>query len=411
MAETMITERFEFKTNILTAYGGNEQRRKLRVIPRHYLSYDYKAMDCFQAQWIRGNMRVRQSDVIYLPMWHNPIRLSQDYIENTRYLYIGPTYMLSLHRCNTILIFKHDNYTLENISKVIESYGDSYIYLKKPLSLDTVLSKKTAVIYPVIECSVQPNSTVDYIYTNGTNTTLNFEDILYTPDIDVPQKYLDNYETYDSYNKFNLPITYNGVELFLNTPQWVDDTDNTLSVDKNAVKLDNDLGVFKYDVKNTKSYDKVGYNIYLQNKKEINNFIRFMNKTSGRFKSFYMPSWVNDFQICKDIQINTNYIYTKFSLLYKYYATNSRAKKLVIFKKDRTVKIITIFSYTTETINNVMYGKLLLSEPFNENLAISNIRMISYLNRVRFDSDSFTFNYETPVVAQVQLAFKEVDDI
>ena len=39
-----ITESWEFKTDILTAYNGTEQRICTRKYPRHFLSYDYDAM-------------------------------------------------------------------------------------------------------------------------------------------------------------------------------------------------------------------------------------------------------------------------------------------------------------------------------------------------------------------------------
>ena len=45
MADTKITERYEFKTDIITAWDGHEQRIKTRQLPRHFLTYDYSAMN------------------------------------------------------------------------------------------------------------------------------------------------------------------------------------------------------------------------------------------------------------------------------------------------------------------------------------------------------------------------------
>ena len=53
-----ITESWEFKTDILTAYDGTEQRICTRKYPRHFLSYDYDAMNQFQSQMLRAQVRV-----------------------------------------------------------------------------------------------------------------------------------------------------------------------------------------------------------------------------------------------------------------------------------------------------------------------------------------------------------------
>ena len=63
-----ITESWEFKTDILTAYDGTEQRICTRKCPRHFLSYDYDAMNQFQSQMLRAQVRVKQDVPYYIPM-------------------------------------------------------------------------------------------------------------------------------------------------------------------------------------------------------------------------------------------------------------------------------------------------------------------------------------------------------
>ena len=48
MAGNSITEKYEYKTLILTSYDGHEQRIKNRQYPRHFVTYDYPAMDCLE---------------------------------------------------------------------------------------------------------------------------------------------------------------------------------------------------------------------------------------------------------------------------------------------------------------------------------------------------------------------------
>ena len=106
MADTCITEKFEFNTSILTSYDGHEQRIKTRQYPRHFVSYKYDAMDASQAQWMRAQARIRQSDVMYIPMWQNSVKLAEDHYGGYG-LTIDPEYMYSFYMCDAIEIFSH----------------------------------------------------------------------------------------------------------------------------------------------------------------------------------------------------------------------------------------------------------------------------------------------------------------
>ena len=95
------------------------------------------------------------------------------------------------------------------------------------------------------------------------------------------------------------------------SPQWLADSSIGLSVDKGAYRLDNDTGIFMYDLSNTITYDLYTLEVYLMRHEEINNFKRFFHRMCGMYKSFYMPTWVNDIQIDRDVEANDNAIYTR----------------------------------------------------------------------------------------------------
>ena len=111
MADTKITETFEFKTSILRAYDGHEQRIRTRQNPRHFLSYDYSAMNSGEAQWLRAQARARQTDVCHVPMWQNVAYLSTEFFGGN-YLYIDPEYMCGFANCDAIEIFVTDDVRL-----------------------------------------------------------------------------------------------------------------------------------------------------------------------------------------------------------------------------------------------------------------------------------------------------------
>ena len=139
--------------------------------------------------------------------------------------------------------------------------------------------------------------------------------------------------------------------------------------------------------------------------------IKFFKHVKGRFKSFYCPTWVNDFEVAFDIKGKSNYINVELSEMSRYYLNYGRKKKIVVFTKDYKSYVADILSYSYDTINDKEYGRLVLATSFPVSLNKSNICMVSFLNLVRFDSDEMILNYETNTVATVELSMKEVDDL
>lgn len=411
MADTKITEKYSYLTSILTSYVGKEQRIKLRNKPRHLLSYDYHAMNSAEAQWLRAQSRQNQATITFIPMWHNTAKLTSDFFGGTT-LYIDPDDMRGFHNCDAIEIFVKDDvmhHSGLNATKVVKRYEDNHIILKTALNRN--LNMLNTCVVPLIRCSTQPISSLSYIYSNGSNLTMNFEDILFEPSFDIPSKYVSefNYNGIENFNLYNVPHTIDNIDVFLFEPQWTEDDSLTLCVGKLTNKLDNDTGVFKYDLKNNKSYDTHNMTVLLNTDRMINNMLIFFDRVSGRYKPFYCPSWVNDLEPSKGIEAGKSYFYTDLNDMYRYYLKNGRAKKIIIFTKDYKCVLYDIMTYGTETIDGVKYGKIELTSKIEDSIPLDNIEMISYMNLVRFDSDDIQIDYETTEVATVSLVMKEVD--
>ena len=411
MADTRITESFEFKTDVITAYDGSEQRIKTRQIPRHSLSFDYDAMNLFQAQWLRGMSRIPQSDLWYVPLWCRPGYLREDFIIHGKSLYINTDYTYNFEGCEWIEIFVKDDYLQSGTNLVcrVDHFSDGLITLNK--KIDRPLLAKNTWIFPLLKFSVKPSTSMNYVYSNGTSVTLGFEDLLLEPSIHVPYKYRNEYDiNIEKFNQWNMPSDIDGVEVFLNSPQWLEDGSVKLQIDRNINRLDAETGVFIYDMKNYSTYDVHSMDIYLCGIKKINNMIKFFNRRGGKYQSFYCPTYANDFELVLDVLPTSNTLYTKYTHLYKFYANNSRKKKLIVFTKDWHSYIYDIMAYSHEVIGGTDYGKLVLSQSVGTVLTKDNVLMISYFNRVRFDNDTLVLNYESNIVANTTLVMREVDD-
>lgn len=408
MAETRITEKYEFKTDIISSYSGYEQRIKTRQIPRHYVSYDYSAMDEFQAQWLRSIIRYKQNGTLFIPMWQNMMNVRETYPKGYKAIYTDTCNMFSLRNVDVLLFFSKDSIKGENEAYQINMIDNSgAIGLKQALLTDKIPGADFAV--PMIRCAIQPADGLNYLYSNGSEVALNFEDILYQTTVYFPERFsIDSDESYLDRNERNLPVTHNGYEVLLETPSWIEDNSMTLGMTKNSTKLDNDTGRFYYDLKSPSVTDVIGVNFLLDKKEQINNMIRFFHRRSGMLQAFYYPSWVNDIEPYSNLIVGQNFFYTDFDLFSKYYNAETRKKKIVVFTKDYKAHILDIVAYAHETVGDRKLGKILLSSPIESTIMKDNIDMISYLNLVRFNDDSLKIDYETTSIASIDISLKEV---
>lgn len=415
--DTRITEKWEYYTDIITSYDGHEQRVMTRSIPRRYFTYDYDAMDSYQAQWLRGLLRMRQDVKFYFPMWHTPVMLAENYYAGQRFFRMRPEDLFSFRETEYVAVYRKDS-NLQDVMLGIENnnlyrsvrnyFEDGTVSLYEAFLED--LNMKNTFLYPLRRCSVQPAQNLNYVFSNGTSVIINLEDLLEEPVVNIPQRYIDTYEEHKQLNPWKLPFQINGREVLTISPQWINDGDLSLSISKNAVRLDNSTGMFVYRLKNSKSYDAQTMEFYLMSRSMINNFTRFFSRIKGRFKSFYAPTWVNDLNVSHDINGASNFIYVNFSNLYAFYGKNTRRKKIIVFTKDGTSHIGEIMSYSYETINGMNFGRIALTNPLGVSIPKDRILMVSYMNLVRSDSDSLQFDFESDQVAKTTIIMKEVDD-
>lgn len=410
-----ITEKLEYKTDIITAYDGSEQRIKTRQHPRHTLSYDYSAMEINHALYLRGLMRMRQSDTYYVPMWHDVAYLSEDFVANGKLLRIDPKYLYCFDEVDYIEIFRRDAVETQdnsvNLVRRVERYSEQGISLMQKIDHD--LDMRNTFIYPLKKCATQPTSGQEYVWSNGSEVAINYEDLLRKASVHIPYKYQHDY-VYDlpQRNRWNIPEQYAGKEVFTKSPEWLSDSSVQLSVDKNVYRLDNETGGFVYDLINRKSSDTHTFDYVFRRQFQIHNIKKFFKRVCGKWKSFYMPTWAQDFPICRSINANDNAIYYDFSKLRQYYQSNERKKSIIIFTKDWHTYIFDIMAYTYEILeyeDNKRIGKLLLMTETGVNIDVNNILMCSYFNLVRLDQDELQLNYESNEVATTTMVFKEID--
>lgn len=407
MADTKITEKYEFLTQIITAYDSSEQRMALRTNPRHYVSYNYDAMSATEAQWIRGILNMQQTDTIYIPQWQRTCDIVEDSVEGSTSILLDSTDIWGFKNAYALMFFSEDA-----VNGGGEVYQIRHILTNNMVGLQKQLTSKKYIgidhVVPLLNCYVQPTDSTTYTFSRGTTTVLNYEVLADQNAPLFPSIFdINTVESSDSDLKYGIPTSYNLVSIFRLEPIWIEDISD--KIEKNAEKLDNESGRIFYDSKSASIATTRDIKYTLTSRIDIDNLVKMFYRVKGMQTSFYIPSWLTDFEPAFDIGRNDMFFYTNLNSLYKFYANNNRRKLIIMFMNDYTVKIVKITAYSYETIDDVTYGKVYIESSFGILIRTRDINMISYLMRVRFNSDMMTLDYDTTFVADTTLSFKEVD--
>lgn len=405
-SEEQIVEKIAFKTDILSSYDSSEQRIALRSRPRRYLSFRYDASETWQAHYLRMATSAQQNKVVYTPLWHCACILTEDVEKGGYYFKIEKERLWAFRECNACYFYYGDMLDGSGSYFEIEAYNnDGTVKLKKPVKSR---KPKGTCVLPILPMILQPEDSMISRFSNDSGMTLNFEILPVTDYPKIPDVYLEgNKSFYDADRPaYQIADTYNGFDVLRYEPTWSSDIE--FGHDKNVNKLDNDTGTFLYYLKSGNISEHRSIEYITPNIVETYNLQRFFYRCRGQLVPFYAPTWLNDFNVDKDIKLTDGYISVEFNQYYLYYSGNSNRKQLIIFKTDYTTVILNIVGYSNyEDETGKKHGKLLVSG-LNGNIQIKDILMVSFFCKYRLTTDELEIKYDTTEVSTVTLPMKEI---
>jgi len=402
---TEISETLEFKTQIHTAWDATEQRMALRGYPRRSIAYAYYGMNAAQSNYLRALSYAKQNEQIEIPLWHAACRLTENAYENYSHVSVNTTNLWHFRGCSGVMFWHNDEvggdrYFLKAL------YGDGSLKLTELLEQDYPAT--STLVCPTVYGYLKPEDKYSVYNSDLSTMQLNVDILDDFTLTSLPTAFNENnFEEWEFKTPFQeaIPVSYLDVDIFPIAPSWTGDI--AANFTRNANKLDNEVGLPKYDFKSVYSSENKEIEYILSSRSEINNFQRFFIKCKGRLKSFYAPTWLNDMELVKNATAGQLYMLVKWPLYWKYYSSMSRRKVIVIFFKSGEVKIYPLSGYSTDSTGT--YGKVYFETALTAPLLKSNIRMISFFCLYRFDSDTLTTEYETTGIATISTSFAEVN--
>lgn len=406
MAEQRITETIEFKTQIHTAWDNTEQRMALREHPRRSISYRYTGMTNRNSEYLRALCNGQQTQQIEFPLWQATRLLPQTRYDQQAHIQLETRDMWDYRDCHAVMLVKDYNgveASTERFNlKSIEA--DGFLQTKKTFSNDWPEGK--TLVVPVFWGVLNQEDSYTNVTSHVADLCLNIEVMPSITAVTLPEAVNEyNYPRLKFEDSLNADNEYNGYELFMFPPSWLQD--QQISYSRNANKLDNDTGYFRYDLKSSATTTTRSMDFYGLTKDEIHFLQRFFYRCKGQWKSFYMPTWTSDIKLADNAYIGDSVMYGKFEYYYRYYTSNNRRKLIIVFFEDGTIQIIEIAGWTVH--ENGKMSKIYLQTALQKNLLVNQIKMISFLCKVRHNSDTMTTSYETNETASITFEVKEVD--
>ncbi|MGM9571738.1 MAG: hypothetical protein ACI3ZR_05895 [bacterium] len=166
-----VTKIKEYKTNILTAYDGTEQRICLRNIPRKQIVYKYQIIDADEAAYFSAVIFGWQSRIFCVPDWVSAMQMTFNLFEGELILPIG---LLQLPKFSGELIMLIQDYETYEILR-IESKTDTSIKLAKPIANKWAAFK--TILVPLYKMRMEKDLELNNPNANMVNAKITFSEV------------------------------------------------------------------------------------------------------------------------------------------------------------------------------------------------------------------------------------------
>lgn len=377
-----VVEGLSWLTDVLQSETGAEQRRRLREQPRQHLTASFASFGVTR-NLIDGYLTAVGPNEGLVPLW-----FYEEVVDNKLTVatveVLGDFKDIPL-RVNDTVIIREPYDMLAFELNVIKEYSDNKIVLRYGLQRDFILG---STITPMRQSRVELTAEVSQLTDQVSTTQLQFS-VTEDPTI---------FEMWDA------PVYKNtGLRVFTMEPNF---RDIAFTYGSNAVFFDGQVGGISmaYPGGQAQQWERLGFHI--NGREDMRKFVEMIHTMNGRWKSFHLPTYRDEFELIQDINTNDGALRVHPSgyTLYGQNSQNTR-KHIMIELFDGRVFYNTIISSRT------MRGEewLFLAETL-PNIAMSDVRRVCYMPITRLDIDSIEFQRLTDSrgVSTVTLVFVNI---
>lgn len=383
--ESKFDELIEFRSDVLQAMSGREQRLGLRTKPRQMFSFEYRLIEDSR-QRMQVQLQGWQSNLWALPMFHNGTRSTASAAFEATSIDVQTT-----------------------LNRDFRVGGQAVVFISEQVQEVVTI---TAVTATTIEFANTPLQRVI-----PTNTEVFPARLCYIRRIVDGERHAVNLETFRvfwqvwdndtgamaaSTGSYGL---YNGRPVFDKNAMG-SDTIRTRR-DANVRFVDNMTGKVKAYSRETGRHKKsMTQGFYCHSRQEIIELQQLLMFLNGKQGSFYMPSQINDLTLSGPIDALDQTIDVVGLGLERYLSDiNNPHRTLKLTFTNGAVALRNVVGATKVTDN---LDRVSLDAAVGVSATVEEVESIEWVDKVRFDVDRFTIRYERPAQAVMIASVKTI---
>ena len=380
---TPYVESLDWKTDVLTAFYGNEQRIELRSKPRRTVEYSITA-SAFESSILANLLWGWQNRNFAVPVWTDKTQLTSLGTAGDTSLSFDTTDRNFFGSGLLVLFTSVTEYEVVEIDTV----ASSSVALAKPLENNWASGSN---VYP-INISYMPESITSRRLTDSVLQAF-------------PVFNSDPLQTEPYIPSLAAELSHGGYEVILRKPNWA-----------RQVQIDN---LYEYDsvdyltggVTNapTRQYPKVTrrFQWALRGKDEVTKFKGLLGRLKGRYKAAYLPTWFDEFKLYDTEVASSVGIRVLNNEFAKMVGSDPALGTLMILMSSGEVIIRTIGGVS---LIDDQYTILTLDSSIGQDLDSSTLSRLSLVHLARLTTDRVTINWLTDSTATVEANFTLVKE-
>lgn len=375
-----IVERLEWLTNVLSSKNKKEQRIKLRQKPRRTFEIYCSIHTNKQRQLFENMMFGWQSKVFGLPIWYDQEILGVD-------LSIGATNIPCTTETRDYEVGSFIGLFREELNEIFEikEVHPTYIVTTTPLQQAWLIGAK---VVPVKTARLESKQEVK----RETDSVLTF----------VARFKL---EKPDSRSVAIETVEYKGYPVFYDRNNFANDV--TTSFERDMGGVDFSVGVFTAIDKSGTPAIINSFNWMAKSRQDVNELREFLFSRFGKLKPIWISTNTTDFVVVENVLLNSLVLFVE---------NTGYAQQIAASPQRRDIKIelyngaIYYRRITNAIENSPVKEQLNLDAQIPVNIAVDDIKMISFITLYRLEADSLELKWETNDMITVDTKFRSIRD-
>lgn len=385
--QAAFTERYEYASDVMTSDDGTEQRQALRDTPRALLSYRYRFGDEEINSRVENLLADWHARVFALPIWQDYATLSSTLASGGTAVSVASLTDRDFRAGAGELILLYANENSFEALEVSSIVGTTINVSVGPTSTWPAGTK----VLPIRLCFVRGAAQQDAYVTAMRDVSLQFEALSQLSFAD---------ETAFS--------TYQGAPLLLDAMREPDIQAQRV-FGRDLLRADSRTG--RAFQKSTRRFSPMSQGFFLDfdGRTEQWRLKRFLQARKGMVRSFWVPTWRNDFAIQAPATAPTNTIFVKAARYSdQVFGNSTESRKHIMIEYVNGVRDFRKITGASVTSPGIL-ETLTLDSNVTQNVTTGNVVRISFMQRVRLSTDTIEFRHDYTYTGEVALPIMEVD--